>query len=216
MGSLPSPQDGENPSRFPASSPTAAGGNAAASEPGQKPVDLNPFPTTFVHADTSSFKQVVQMLTGSAETAAATASTIFSAPPPPTPQAKNLIPPPGKATGPKKQAFKLYERRGSLRNLKVINPLMPTLASAGGSFSPRKQPEILSPSMLDFPSLVLSPVTPLIPDPFNRSPHPPAGSAAAISAEDRAIAQKSFYLHPSPRSNRQPPQLLSLFPETSP
>ncbi|CAN1172136.1 VQ motif-containing protein 4 [Linum perenne] len=59
--------------------------------------------------------------------------------------------------------FKLYERRNSLKNLK-INPLNPFLAG-----STRKQPENLSPSILDFPALVLSPVTPLIPDPFDRS-----------------------------------------------
>ncbi|CAN1747762.1 VQ motif-containing protein 4 [Linum perenne] len=50
--------------------------------------------------------------------------------------------------------FKLYERRNSLKNLK-ISPLNPFLAG-----STRKQPEILSPSILDFPALVLSPVTP--------------------------------------------------------
>ena len=31
-------------------------------------VDSNPYPTTFVQADTSTFKQVVQMLTGSSDT----------------------------------------------------------------------------------------------------------------------------------------------------
>ncbi|PKU87920.1 VQ motif-containing protein 4 [Dendrobium catenatum] len=184
----------------------AAAGNAPLTP---RSADPNSYPTTFVQADTSSFKQVVQMLTGTAETAAAAAAVS---------PAKNLIPPAGKSNGPKKPAFKLYERRGSLKNLKAISPL---IAGCGGGaaaiFSPRKQQEILSPSMLDFPSLVLSPVTPLIPDPFNRSPPPPpAGSPAAVKAEDRAIAEKGFYLHPSPRSDAEPPRLLPLFPESSP
>ncbi|XP_038976483.1 VQ motif-containing protein 4-like [Phoenix dactylifera] len=182
-------------------------------------IESNPYPTTFIQADTSSFKQVVQMLTGSAETAAKHAA---ANPPPP----KNPIPPAAKATGPKKPVFKLYERRSSLKNLKMISPLIPTFLSsapaspAGGAFSPRKQPEILSPSMLDLHSaLVLSPVTPLIPDPFNRSPQTDSSLSPAMSAEERAIAEKGFYLHPSPRNtprDAEPPRLLPLFPVTSP
>ncbi|KAG0447583.1 hypothetical protein HPP92_028257 [Vanilla planifolia] len=221
-------QERENQSLMPSSSPTSTGSNAVTKS-AQRLTDPCSNPTTFVQADSSSFKQVVQMLTGSAETAAAAAAAAAAAQvspssPPPLPMGKNPIPSPGKLNGPKKPAFKLYERRESLRNLKAISPQIPSLAasfSMCGSacpFSPRKQPEILSPSMLDFPSLVLSPVTPLIPDPFNRSPRPPPfpGSAAAVSAEDRAIAEKGFYLHPSPRSDVEPPQLLPLFPETSP
>ncbi|XP_072968716.1 VQ motif-containing protein 4-like [Typha angustifolia] len=165
-----------------------------------KSMDSNPNPTTFIQADASSFKQVVQMLTGSAQTTAR-----HAAPPQPPKKA---------ATGPKKPPFKLYERRSSLKNLKMISPLVPTFANSNAN-SPLKPPEILSPSVLDFPSLVLSPVTPLIPDPFNRSPQP----NPAMSAEDRAIAEKGFYLHPSPRStprDAEPPRLLPLFPLTSP
>ncbi|XP_064958808.1 VQ motif-containing protein 4-like [Musa acuminata AAA Group] len=192
-------------------------------KPLSRSTDSNPYPTTFIQADTSSFKQVVQMLTGSAET---TAKHVASAAAP----AKNPLSPPPvakSATGPKKPAFKLYERRGSLKNLKMIGPLIPTLLGSnpsspvgnGKPFSPSRNqmPEILSPSVLDFPSLALSPVTPLIPDPFNRPPHP--NPAAGMSAEDRAIAEKGFYLHPSPRTtprDAQPPRLLPLFPVTSP
>ncbi|KAI8001748.1 VQ motif-containing protein 4 [Camellia lanceoleosa] len=161
----------------------------------------NPYPTTFVQADTSSFKQVVQMLTGSSETAKLAAANKSDPP-------KNPIPP--IKTGPKKQpSSKLYERRNSLKNFK-ISPLVPGLVH-GSEFSPRK-PEILSPSILDFPSLVLSPVTPLIPDPFNRSPN------LNMDAEKQAIAKKGFYLHPSPASTPRDsePRLLPLFPVTSP
>uniref|UniRef100_A0A0E0BYQ9 VQ domain-containing protein n=1 Tax=Oryza meridionalis TaxID=40149 RepID=A0A0E0BYQ9_9ORYZ len=165
---------------------------AAAGDPS------NPFPTTFVQADTTSFKQ--------------------PAPAPP---------------GPKKPAFKLYERRSSMKSLKMLCPLLPAAAAfaaggvaGGGGFSPSPRGfsprggggggvEVLSPSMLDFPSLALgSPVTPLPPLP---------GSDEAAAAEDRAIAEKGFYLHPSPRGNvgaagelQPPPRLLPLFPLQSP
>ncbi|CAL9773540.1 unnamed protein product [Musa acuminata subsp. burmannicoides] len=200
----------------PSSSPRAPPSLTPKSIP--KTCEPNPYPTTFVQADTSSFKQVVQMLTGSAGTAAAAAAAATNSSAP-----KGLVAPAAKATGPKRPAFKLYERRNSLKNLKILSPLIPTfLSSNSGSpvgaagFSPRKQPEILSPSMLDFPSLVLSPVTPLIPDPFNRPQHP--NSESAKRAEDRAIAEKGFYLHPSPRApaDAEPPRLLPLFPVTSP
>ncbi|PIN08149.1 hypothetical protein CDL12_19277 [Handroanthus impetiginosus] len=176
----------------------------------------NPYPTTFVQADTSSFKQVVQMLTGSTETVR------LAARPEPV---RNPIPP--MKTGPRKDksASKLYERRNNLKNFK-ISPLAPGLVNTRPGFlsgyagSPRPgTPEILSPSILDFPSLVLSPVTPLIPDPFNR------GGAAKncnsnldTEAEDKAIKEKGFYLHPSPANTPRDsePRLLPLFPVTSP
>ncbi|XP_066313545.1 VQ motif-containing protein 4-like [Miscanthus floridulus] len=178
----------------------------------------NPFPTTFVQADTTSFKQVVQILTGTPETAAAAASGEVQASPP-APQKPAPTPP-----GPKKPAFKLYERRSSMKSLKMLCPLLPAAAAfaAGGfagGFSPRgfspRGLEVLSPSMLDFPSMALgSPVTPLPPLP---------GSEEAAAAEDRAIAEKGFYLHPSPRGNagaggdlQPPPRLLPLFPVQSP
>lgn len=157
----------------------------------------SPYPTTFVQANTSSFKQVVQMLTGSSETAKQASKPIN-----PT----HKIPPiksiPTKHHQ-QQSGFKLYERRNSFKKLNNINPLLPDL-------SPRK-PEILSPSILNFPALVLSPVTPLIPDPFDRSD--------SSSAEDKAIKEKGFFLHPSPASTTprdSEPRLLPLFPTTSP
>lgn len=187
-----------------------------------KSVDANAFDTTFIQADARSFKQVVQMLTGASETAAK--HHHHHSAPLPLP-AKNGVSVAAKATGPKKPAFKLYERRGSLKNLKMISPMIPSFAGPnfssplGAAFSPRRQPETLSPSVLDLPSLTLSPVTPLILDPFNRSLQPNPSPAAAISAEERAIAEKGFYLHPSPRTaprDAPPPTLLPLFPVTSP
>lgn len=205
-----------------------------------KPVsrsDVNPYPTTFVQADTSTFKQVVQMLTGSGSSETA---KIAADPPHPHPHPNKLSSssssssiPPIKSTGQKKQGFKLYERRNSLKNGFIISPLIPAspAASATVGFSPRnRQAEILSPSILDFPSLVLSPVTPLNEDPFynnnnnnyynSSSSSPSMAGANSSEEEEKAIAEKKFYLHPSPRTatprNSEPPQLLPLFPVTSP
>ncbi|XP_065880018.1 VQ motif-containing protein 4 [Euphorbia lathyris] len=220
------------------------GGNPPPPPPQQllspKPItrseSTNPYPTTFVQADTSSFKQVVQMLTGSPKPTNASSSAAAAA-------AENSSKshshshniPPVKSMPKKNQSsgFKLYERRNSLKNLK-INPLNPIFAPPSSGFSPRKH-EILSPSILDFPALVLSPVTPLIPDPFDRSGatnyahcySPLNNSGNNISricdlmdtdAEEKAIKEKGFFLHPSPASTPREaePRLLPLFPVTSP
>ncbi|KAK7317755.1 hypothetical protein RJT34_02239 [Clitoria ternatea] len=177
--------------------------------------DSNPYPTTFVQADTSTFKQVVQMLTGSSETTKPQLDPI-----PPPSSSKNFNIPPMKTTPKKQQGSKpLYERRNNnnLKNSLLINTLVPNFTHNFSGLSPHnKAPEILSPSLLNFPSLTLSPVTPLNndDDPFDKS-SPSLGSS---SEEDKAIAEKGFYLHPSPMSTPRAfePQLLSLFPVTSP
>jgi hypothetical protein len=179
-----------------ASSPSPRQQHPHAPAPAPRPVpriiDTTPFPTTFVQADTASFKQVVQRLTGS------------DTPPPPHKPAKSH--PHHHGSGPKKPAFKLYERRIGKSNLKMIAPLAMAAAAA--------PPEALSPSVLDFPSLALrSPVTPLLPDPFNRSQGAEEDEEAA---ERAAIARTGFFLHPSPRGAEPPPRLLPLFPVTSP
>ncbi|CAK7350574.1 unnamed protein product [Dovyalis caffra] len=219
--------------------------------PSPKPISrsesTNPYPTTFVQADTSSFKQVVQMLTGSPKptsTTTTTTTTPNTSQPDSSPKTHNI--PPIKSIPKRNQSsgFKLYERRNSLKNLK-INPLNPIFAQPSSGFSPRK-PEILSPSILDFPSLVLSPVTPLIPDPFDRSGSAKYancfspmnnnnnnnsnddsnndknnvvnGDVMDTDAEEKAIKERGFYLHPSPGSTPREtePRLLPLFPVTSP
>ncbi|GKF24288.1 VQ motif-containing protein 4-like protein [Tanacetum coccineum] len=136
-------------------------------------------PTTFIQTDPSSFKQVVQLLTGKQPTR-----------PDPVPRTHF------------KKPSKLYERRPISKSFKIS----PLTNSNGGVFSP----EVLSPSVLDFPALVLSPVTPLLPDPFCFLDH---------EAEEKAIKEKGFYLHKSPvgtpRGETDPP-LLPLFPMMSP
>ncbi|XP_044512473.1 VQ motif-containing protein 4-like [Mangifera indica] len=213
---LPSPNSSASSSTI-SSSPTTP-------KPVTRSDSANPYPTTFVQADTSTFKQVVQMLTGSSETAKL-ASKPASQPEPNSNKTHNI--PLIKST-PKKQqqqsSFKLYERRNSLKNLR-INPLNPNSFLSSG-FSPRK-PDILSPSILDFPSLVLSPVTPLIPDPFDRSGPVYHNNKSGLHAdgskmdqetEEQAIKEKGYYLHPSPSTTprNEEPRLLPLFPVTSP
>ncbi|KMT04651.1 hypothetical protein BVRB_8g183030 [Beta vulgaris subsp. vulgaris] len=162
--------------------------------------ETNPYPTTFVQADTSSFKQVVQMLTGSST----------------KPTSPNPIPPIKTPT-----KSKLYERRSTtLKNLRLtnnnnINNNMNNNNNNNNN-TPKNATEILSPSILDFPSLALSPVTPLIRDPFNRSP--PNDVVVDHFAEQKAIAEKGFFLHPSPVTTPRDsqPRLLPLFPVLSP
>ena len=189
--------------------------------------ETNPYPTTFVQADTTTFKQVVQMLTGSSETA----KQASSKPPtqqqnphhhqqqqqdPPLPSKSSFPIPPIKTNSPKKQNFKLYERRNSnLKNSLMINTFLPSSVTNNSSnFSSPRITEIFSPSLLDFPKLALSPVTPLNEDSFNKS-SPSLGNS---SEEEKAIAEKGFYLHPSPMSTPRDtePQLLPLFPVISP
>ncbi|GLT80955.1 hypothetical protein SLA2020_523650 [Shorea laevis] len=228
---LPSPKiQSPNSSRSSSSSTTTAATTTTTNplpsprlqpKPITRSEPANPYPTTFVQADTSSFKQVVQMLTGSSETAKLASST---KPTQPEPNPKTHIPPIKSIPNKNRQqsGFKLYERRNSLKNLK-INPLNPIFAHNNSGFSPRK-PEILSPSILDFPSLVLSPVTPLIPDPFDRSGSTNYSNCfnnnakLNTEAEEKAIKEKGFYLHPSPSTTPRDsePRLLPLFPTTSP
>lgn len=181
-------------------------------KPIPRSADSNPYPTTFVQADTSTFKHVVQMLTGSSETAKQSSKP--NQDPPPSKNHHSI--PPMRSAPKKQQGFKLYERRNNLKNSLMINTLIPNFAQNNPGFSPRKAQEILSPSLLDFPSLALSPVTPLNgEDPFDKSSSPSLGSS---SEEEKAIAEKKFYFHPSPRTTPRDsePQLLPLFPVTSP
>ncbi|XP_078167850.1 disease resistance protein RGA2-like [Carex rostrata] len=82
-----------------------------------KPLDTNmdpnenPYPTTFVQADISSFRQVVQLLTGPTQTVSAASKPATTT----------------GATAPKKTPFKpaqqLYKRRAHTKNLGIIRPV---------------------------------------------------------------------------------------------
>ncbi|XP_024017922.1 VQ motif-containing protein 4-like [Morus notabilis] len=148
----------------------------------------NPYPTTFVQADTSNFKQVVQMLTGTASNCSSSSSS------------ETFKQTPSRQIPPKKQGFKLYERRNiNINNNRQL--MINTLLSSTHKQSSSSPPEILSPSVLDFPSLtLLSPVTPLTNDVVGEDKSTSEEEEEEIS---RAIAEKGFFLHPSPRAAEQ-------------
>ncbi|CAN1179370.1 VQ motif-containing protein 33 [Linum perenne] len=177
---------------------------------------LNPSPTTFVQAHTSTFKQVVQMLTGSPDTAKH-ASQDPPPPPPPTPPTSlrnnnnnnNFPIPPIRnipnrklQTHQQQQSFKLYERRNSsFKHCSLM--INPAAAGRGFTFnsnlinSSPSSAEILSPSLLDFPKLtLLSPVTPLNQDALRNnnnnnngsSPCPSSASSAGNCSSSTAAA----------------------------
>ncbi|KAF8050093.1 hypothetical protein N665_2045s0007 [Sinapis alba] len=137
--------------------------------------------TMFVQADPSSFRNIVQKLTGA---------------PPELSTAQHKLP-----LTPKKQAFKLHERRHSSSKkmeLKINN-------DSCGQFNR---------------GFLVSPVSHL--DPFwtRVSPHESVlenHHATPEKEEQKAIAEKGFYFLPSPRSSAEPaPELLPLFPLPSP
>ncbi|CAN6722019.1 unnamed protein product [Malus baccata var. baccata] len=150
-------------------------------------------PTTFVQADTNNFRDLVQKLTGLSGDSEKLPITHPARHYPKAPTS------PGDPTGPRRSPFKLQERRHTMRKLEIKL----SLATLHGS-----QP---------FPS----PVTPLgfesfsFPSSGSESPSSPA----AVAEEEKAIAEKGFYLHPSPLSTprgAEPPELLPLFPLSSP
>lgn len=167
------------------------------------PLDPTPPPnttTTFVQADPSNFRAVVQKLTG--------ANSDPSAPKLPVTLHSRL--PPGKQAsgemGPRKQPFKLQERRqsGKKLELQLNNNNDNRMTSVGlAALSPRQRMMMFSPvSPLDMLFLRTSPRTPMSP----------------VEQEERAIAHKGFYLHPSPLTTPRgsEPELLPLFPLHSP
>ncbi|TMW95297.1 VQ motif-containing protein 11 [Solanum lycopersicum] len=147
--------------------------------------------TTFVQADPSNFRAVVQRLTGAAQDSSSLKLPVTG---------------PGPA-GPRRPAFKLHERRQSARKLEIM-------LNNGGSFGVGSlSPSSSSPSSSARKrSFLTSPISPL--EMLTRgSPRSP------MEEEEKAIAEKGFYLHPSPRTTprgSEPPELLPLFPLQSP
>lgn len=166
--------------------------------------------TTFVQADPSNFRAVVQKLTGAS----------------PEPSAHKLpVTVPSRVTtsksgemGPRRPAFKLQERRQSGRKLeiKLNNNKNGGLVCGGYScLSPRHRMMMIN---SNHNMIMASPVSPLDHVMLTRgSPRTPM-SPLEEEEEERAIAQKGFYLHPSPLTTPRgsEPQLLPLFPLHSP
>ncbi|KAK4350180.1 hypothetical protein RND71_029493 [Anisodus tanguticus] len=152
--------------------------------------------TTFVQTDPSNFRAVVQRLTGATQDSSSVKLPVIGTGP----------------AGPRRPAFKLHERRQSARKLEIM-------LNSGGSFGgpamgfgvgPLLSPS--SPSSTRKRTFLASPISPL--EMLTRgSPRSP------MEEEERAIAEKGFYLHPSPLSTprgSEPPELLPLFPLQSP
>ncbi|KAJ7962823.1 VQ motif containing protein [Quillaja saponaria] len=165
--------------------------------------------TTFVQADPSNFRAVVQKLTGASED-------------PSTPKLPLTLP--SRFTtahnnstsemGLKRPTFKLHERRQTTKKLELSiiglgeKPNGPYYRPRGGGGGG---------GVLGFGGemVMASPVSPfeLLARGSPRTPRSPR------EEEERAIAEKGFYLHPSPLSTpggSDPPQLLPLFPLHSP
>ncbi|MCD9643778.1 hypothetical protein HAX54_031477 [Datura stramonium] len=157
--------------------------------------------TTFVQADPSNFRAVVQRLTGATQDSSAVKLPVTGPGP----------------SGPRRPAFKLHERRQTARKLEIM------LNNGGSAFG--------GPSMGFGVGPLLSPPSSSSPSPSTRkrsylaSPISPLEMLARVSPrspmeeEERAIAEKGYYLHPSPLSTprgSEPPELLPLFPLQSP
>ncbi|KAK9149575.1 hypothetical protein Scep_008332 [Stephania cephalantha] len=150
----------------------------------------DPAHTTFVQADPTTFRALVQKLTGaSTEDHSSTEKLPVTAHPTTRPD-----------MGPRRPAFKLQERRQGGRKLEISLRTTPWVKGVLGG---------------DHNAVLVSPVSPF--DLFSRglaSPRTPSDEEM-VQMEERAIAEKGFYLHPSPRGP-DPPELLPLFPLHSP
>ncbi|KAG5008812.1 hypothetical protein JHK82_017379 [Glycine max] len=161
--------------------------------------------TTFVQANPSNFRAVVQKLTGASDDPSAhklplTLPTRLAA------AQSHRLASAGEVIGPKKPNFKLHERRNAAAK-RLELPIDTAMSMMMMSVSPTSS---LVRSRTTTTTLVASPVSPLELFLARASPRTPHEEE-----EERAIAEKGFYLHPSPRAS-QPPELLPLFPLHSP
>ncbi|KAK9141766.1 hypothetical protein Syun_011166 [Stephania yunnanensis] len=115
--------------------------------------------------------------------------------------------------GPRRPAFKLQERRQGGRKLEI------SLGFNNGHSNcnnrQRTTPWVKGVLGGDHNAVLVSPVSPF--DLFSRgsaSPRTPSDEEM-VQMEERAIAEKGFFFHPSPRGP-DPPELLPLFPLHSP
>ncbi|XP_019463079.1 PREDICTED: VQ motif-containing protein 31-like [Lupinus angustifolius] len=163
--------------------------------------------TTFVHANSSAFREVVQRLTGPSE-------TTFSAPK--EGDATKVVP------NVKRTTSKLHERRKYMKpKLEIMKPTFQyksasSPGSKNSSFPP--SPGSGSSSVLPSPttpSTIFSKLTLLVEDEKKEDSVVPELNT---EEEEKAIRERRFYLHPSPRSKQgfSEPELLTLFPLASP
>ncbi|XVF14670.1 hypothetical protein REPUB_Repub09cG0081700 [Reevesia pubescens] len=150
--------------------------------------------TTFVQTDTNTFREVVQLLTGPSESDAHEGAST-------------------KGLGLKRPTSKLHERRQYIRpKLEIVKPPL--------SFKPATSPSrsgssSLLTSPVGTPSTIFSKLSLLEEE---SSEELAKSELNTEEEEEKAIKERRFYLHPSPRSRagKAEPELLSLFPLTSP
>ncbi|TKY64585.1 VQ motif-containing protein 11 [Spatholobus suberectus] len=171
--------------------------------------------TTFVQADPSNFRAVVQKLTGASDDPSAPKLPLTL---PSRLAAQSHRPGTGTAVdliGPKKPHFKLHERRNAAAKKLDLSVGVAERAMMMTSVCVSVSPSSLvrNRTLAGENIVMASPVSPLelLARGSPRTPHE--------EEEERAIAEKGFYLHPSPLSTpraSQPPELLPLFPLHSP
>jgi hypothetical protein len=215
---------------------------ALVPSPSPQEKELASATTTFVQADTSSFRELVQKLTGvsdsdldkklpitlpSRQQAAKIDNSSF----------RGLIPKPVVDMSARRPSFKLHERRqANLRKLEINRLGSSAAAFSPGLLLPPSTTELSSsPSNKKFSSpAACGPVTPGLTMEFFEKAYTPKtpttppseGSCCTglksrpqhLEEEDRGKDAIPFLLHPSPSSDpTQPqPELLSLFPLASP
>ncbi|KAF8392977.1 hypothetical protein HHK36_021218 [Tetracentron sinense] len=169
------------------------------------PTATTPAATTFVQADANTFRELVQKLTGADE-------DLPEKLPITVPARLSRSSSQSDVVGPRRSAFKLQERRQTMRKLEIKLGL--TSLRNSNACSPRQTHPV---------SPIPSPVTPLGSDTLFFGQFQGSGgespSSPAVLEEEKAIAEKGFYLHPSPLSTPRgsdPPELLPLFPLRSP
>ncbi|KAL9233401.1 hypothetical protein vseg_008410 [Gypsophila vaccaria] len=165
--------------------------------------------TTFVEVDSETFKDVVQRLTGSSEGAGDSRHDVST----------------GKGSvGVKRPEFKLHERRQYKAKLEIIRPPLSfkqhcqellVRSPEQQRFSPSvSRNRVVQSSPLGTPTSCFSGLSLVERETKGES----AMADLNAEEEEKAIKERRFYLHPSPRSKPgyAEPELLSLFPETSP
>ncbi|CAH8364158.1 unnamed protein product [Eruca vesicaria subsp. sativa] len=154
--------------------------------------------TTFVQTDTNTFREIVQRLTGSSENNNATA----------VPEATVI-----KTATQKRETSKLHERRQCMRpKLEMVKPPL-SFNPTGMTPSSKLGINNLLTSPVATPSSLFSDLSLIEGDKAE-----PESCTTNIDQEEKAIRERFFNLHPSPRSKPgyTEPELLSLFPLTSP
>ncbi|CAL5214677.1 unnamed protein product [Lathyrus oleraceus] len=175
--------------------------------PGTTSGDCKPL-TTFVHTNTDAFREVVQRLTGPSEANAA----------------KDVGQSTKVTTTTRRTPPKLHERRKCMKpKLEIVKPSIQNYKQSAASPSSKSRTSSFPSSPVSgsgSSSLLPSPTTPSTL--FSRLTileSEKKQDEMNIEEEEKAIKERRFYLHPSPRSKASgynEPELLILFPLASP